>query len=59
MKVVFPVPFSPSITRISESVNDPASTFMVKLPWGEREREVHGAAVERKLWRCTWTVLLN
>jgi hypothetical protein len=34
MKVVLPVPFSPSITMISESVKDPASTDMWKLPWG-------------------------
>ena len=32
MKVVLPVPFSPSITRISLSVKDPSSTSSLKLP---------------------------
>ncbi|KEQ72016.1 hypothetical protein M436DRAFT_49945 [Aureobasidium namibiae CBS 147.97] len=29
-KVVFPVPFSPIMTRISESVNSPGSIFSLK-----------------------------
>lgn len=32
MKVVLPVPFSPSMTRISLSVNEPSSTSNLKLP---------------------------
>lgn len=32
MKVVFPVPFSPNKTRISESVNPPFSTLNLKPP---------------------------
>jgi len=32
MKVVLPVPFSPSMTKISESVNSPASTSSEKAP---------------------------
>jgi len=30
MKVVLPVPFCPSMTMISESVNSPASTLSLK-----------------------------
>ncbi|KAI8870544.1 hypothetical protein GQ42DRAFT_122144 [Ramicandelaber brevisporus] len=33
MKVVLPVPFSPNMTMISESVNSPASTLRWKSPW--------------------------
>ena len=33
INVVFPVPFSPSITIIWESVNSPSTTRSLKLPW--------------------------
>ncbi|RKP01443.1 hypothetical protein CXG81DRAFT_4803, partial [Caulochytrium protostelioides] len=33
MKVVLPVPFWPSMTRISESVNPPSQTVSSKSPW--------------------------
>ncbi|ELU16174.1 hypothetical protein CAPTEDRAFT_97664 [Capitella teleta] len=39
MNVVFPVPFSPNMTMISESVNSPASMDNLKEP-GFRERNV-------------------
>ena len=33
ISVVLPVPFSPSITMISESVKSPDSTVSLKEPW--------------------------